>query len=351
MGLNFKVQFVNHDAAVRTLRTNDGQNSVLMTFGPGSYLMSGTIVYGVGERHVLVGRYSSLADGLTFNIGQNHNLHNITTYPFENLRCLKTGDHQNHAAAVTRGQIIIGSDVWIGDNVCLMGGVRIGNGAVIGANTVVAKDIPPYAVAVGNPARIIKYRFDEETIRRLQKIKWWNWSAEKIEAHRAFLEGGDMEGFLAACERAYTPPSADEAADIAATVRTLRAEQYTIYYFIPDFSADDAVWRYAVESYITSYRARDKAALILAVSREEEAKEPLAAIAARLAACGDDTPLIFTHTPAQGREFSPAILQASDVLITTKEDVSSRAVDDAADAGLAIRYGLDSAALIFPPLS
>ena len=227
MGLNFKVQFVNHDAAVRTLRTNDGQNSVLMTFGPGSYLMSGTIVYGVGERHVLVGRYSSLADGLTFNIGQNHNLHNITTYPFENLRCLKTGDHQNHAAAVNRGQIIIGSDVWIGDNVCLMGGVRIGNGAVIGANAVVAKDIPPYAVAVGNPARVIKYRFDEETIRRLQKIKWWNWSAEKIETHRAFLEGGDMEGFLAACERAYTPPSADEDADIAATVRAKRREVST----------------------------------------------------------------------------------------------------------------------------
>ena len=350
MGLNFKVQFVNHDAAVRTLRTNDGQNSVLMTFGPGSYLMSGTIVYGVGERHVLVGRYSSLADGLTFNIGQNHNYRNITTYPFENLRHLKTGDHQNHAA-VNRGQIIIGSDVWIGDNVCLMGGVRIGNGAVIGANAVVAKDIPPYAVAVGNPARVVKYRFDEETIRRLQKIKWWNWPAEKIETHRAFLEGGDMEGFLAACERAYTPPSADEAADIAATVRALRAEQYTIYYFIPDFSADDAVWRHTLESYITSYRARDKAALILAVSQDADAKAPLEAIAARLADCGDDAPLIFTHMPAQGREFSPAILAASDVLITTKEDVSSRAADDAADAGLTIRYGLDPAALIFPPLS
>ena len=129
------------------------------------------------------------------------------------------------------------------------------------------------------------------------------------------------------------------------------AEQYTIYYFIPDFSADDAVWRYAVESYITSYRARDKAALILAVTQDTDAKAPLEAITARLADCGDDAPLIFTHTPAQSLEFSPTILAASDVPITTKEDVSSRAADDAADAGLTIRYGLDPAALIFPPLS
>lgn len=350
MGVSVKVQLVNHDATVRVLRANEDQHPALMTFGPGSYLMSGTIECGVFERHVLVGRYSSLAENLTFNIGQNHNYRNITTYPFENLRHLENGDHQNHAAG-NRGQIIIGNDVWIGDNVCLMGGVRIGNGAVIGANAVVAKDIPPYAVAVGNPARVVKYRFDEETIRRLQKIKWWNWPLEKIEAHRAFLEGGDMEGFLAVCESAYTPPNADEDGEIAATLRTLRAEQYTIYYFIPDFSADEAVWRHTLESYITSYRVQDKAALILAVSQEEEAKAPLAAIAARLAACGDDAPFIFTHMPAQGREFSPAILAASDVLITTKEDVSSRAADDAADAGLTIRYGLDPAVLIFPPLS
>jgi phosphonate metabolism protein (transferase hexapeptide repeat family) len=76
----------------------------------------------------------------------------------------------------------IGHDVWLGHNVVIMGNVTIGNGAVIGSGAIVTKDIPPYAIAVGNPARVIKYRFDEKTIEALEKISWWDWEHEKIKS-------------------------------------------------------------------------------------------------------------------------------------------------------------------------
>ena len=77
----------------------------------------------------------------------------------------------------------IGSDVWIGSGVVITRGIIIGDGAVVGANAVVTKDIPPYAIAVGTPAKIIKYRFVPEVIELMLKVKWWNWSTEKIQQH------------------------------------------------------------------------------------------------------------------------------------------------------------------------
>jgi len=82
----------------------------------------------------------------------------------------------------SKRKVEIGNDVWIGHNVVIMGNVTIGNGAVIGSSSVVTKDIPPFAIAVGNPTRIIRYRFDKETIKTLQDIAWWNWDNKKIKS-------------------------------------------------------------------------------------------------------------------------------------------------------------------------
>jgi phosphonate metabolism protein (transferase hexapeptide repeat family) len=79
-------------------------------------------------------------------------------------------------------KVEIGNDVWLGHNVVIMGNITIGDGAVIGSSSVVTKDIPPFAIAVGNPARVIRYRFDEKTIRALQDIAWWDWDNEKIKS-------------------------------------------------------------------------------------------------------------------------------------------------------------------------
>lgn len=150
----------------------------ILTIGARSYI-GGTKFNFVGENaHLLIGRYSSLAFRLIFSIGENHNYRHVATYPFRQreikskIALRPNWTDKNFYTEANRYQIIIGNDVWIGSDVKILGGVKIGSGAVIGANSVVAKDIPPYSIAVGNPTRVIKYRFDEETIKKFMQIQW-----------------------------------------------------------------------------------------------------------------------------------------------------------------------------------
>lgn len=92
-----------------------------------------------------------------------------------------------------KGDTVIGNDVWIGQNVTVMPGVHIGDGAIIGTNATVASDIPPYAVAVGNPARVIRRRFDDETIELLERLAWWNKPIEEIDALMPILTNPDID--------------------------------------------------------------------------------------------------------------------------------------------------------------
>lgn len=92
-----------------------------------------------------------------------------------------------------KGDTVIGNDVWIGQNVTVMPGVHVGNGAIIGANSVVARDIPAYHVAVGNPCRIIKKRFEDELIEYLEKLQWWDWEDKKIFDNLEILCSGDIQ--------------------------------------------------------------------------------------------------------------------------------------------------------------
>ena len=100
-----------------------------------------------------------------------------------------------------KGDTVIGNDVWIGQNVTIMPGVKVGDGCIIGTNAVVAKDIPPYSIAVGNPARVIKRRFEENTIERLLKLKWWDMPIETIEENYELLQDRNIELFISKFER------------------------------------------------------------------------------------------------------------------------------------------------------
>lgn len=124
--------------------------------------------------------------------GNQHNYNAITTMPTYKFEQLITGKDVEHPKET---MIYIGNDVWIGAGVSILRkkGLVIGDGAVIGAGAVVTKSVPPYAVAGGVPARIIKYRFDEETINELLAIKWWNWSIEKIKNNWNVLSYGTVK--------------------------------------------------------------------------------------------------------------------------------------------------------------
>lgn len=109
----------------------------------------------------------------------NHRTDLISNYQ---LGFAYTGDSNGPDQLVLRGNTVVGNDVWIGARALIMSGVNIGNGAVVAAGSVVTKDVPPYAIVGGNPAKIIRYRFDASVIDKLQQIAWWDWPDDKIQA-------------------------------------------------------------------------------------------------------------------------------------------------------------------------
>ena len=149
--------------------------------GPESFEKHVTHHYDFMGDKLIIGKFCSIARGVEFVMnGANHMLDCLTAYPFEIIDEFK-GLSRPFGERGNRGDTVIGNDVWIGQNATILPGVHIGDGAIIGANTVVAKDIPPYAIAVGNPAVIKKYRFDEETIKLLLELKWWDKDIEEIK--------------------------------------------------------------------------------------------------------------------------------------------------------------------------
>ena len=148
----------------------------------------------IGDR-LIIGKFCAIAKGVEFVMnGANHKMDCATTYPFYIM-----GEDWGSAIAPVKeelplkGDTVVGNDVWIGQNVTVMPGVHIGDGAIIGANSVVAKDIPPYSVAVGNPCRVVRKRFDDDLIELLLKFKWWDKSIEEIESLMPILSCGDLE--------------------------------------------------------------------------------------------------------------------------------------------------------------
>ncbi len=143
-----------------------------------------------------IGKYCSIAREVTIFLGGEHRADWITTYPFSAL--FEEAKHiKGHPA--TKGDVIIGNDVWIGSGATILSGITIGDGAIIAAESLVVKDVRPYEIVGGNPAKHIKFRFDDEMIARLLRIQWWNWDVEKVRANISLLLQDDVRRF---CEMA-----------------------------------------------------------------------------------------------------------------------------------------------------
>jgi acetyltransferase-like isoleucine patch superfamily enzyme len=141
-----------------------------------------------------VGSFCSIAQNVRIFLGGEHRTDWITTYPFPHMRA---SAHHIPGHPTSKGDVIIGHDVWIGYGATILAGVTIGNGAVIGACAVVTKDVPPYAIVAGNPAKLIRFRFTESEIAALQQLAWWNWDDAQIDRAMPFLLAGNVAALVA----------------------------------------------------------------------------------------------------------------------------------------------------------
>ncbi|MCP3928837.1 MAG: CatB-related O-acetyltransferase [Bacteroidetes bacterium] len=155
-------------------------------------------IYSWGEgSNFKIGAFCSIASNVKIYLGGEHRTDWVTTYPFNHL--WESAKHIK-GQPKTKGDVIIGNDVWIGDNAVIMSGVTIGDGAAIGNNALVTKDVPAYTIVAGNPACILKKRFDEETIHRLLIIKWWEWNDGVIENFLPLMLDKNINEFIKKAE-------------------------------------------------------------------------------------------------------------------------------------------------------
>lgn len=147
----------------------------------------------IGDK-LVIGKFCAIGRGVRFIMnGANHKLKGLSTYPFGIFGHGWDKVIPKKNELPYKGDTVIGHDVWIGYDAVIMPGVRIGNGAIIGACAVVTKDVPAYAVVGGNPAKLIRKRFDDATVVALQTLAWWDWPAEKITEALPAITGGNIE--------------------------------------------------------------------------------------------------------------------------------------------------------------
>lgn len=172
------------------------------TYGPQPQLIGYMPWVGKLAEGTKIGNFCSIASGVKFTFLGKHDYNLVSTYPFYAFHEKWGVDKHEYVKGkidetkIPSEPIIVENDVWIAKNAVIMQGVKVSNGAVIAMESIVTKDVPPYAVVGGNPARIIKYRFNNEQIAELLNIAWWNWKDADIEKVASFLLSNDVDTFI-----------------------------------------------------------------------------------------------------------------------------------------------------------
>ncbi len=351
---------LNKDGSSQHLTEGDS-GYLITTFGNMSYICSGNILSNTPNVvHMLVGNYCQIADETEFAMGMNHAFTGVTAYPFGNVWGYSKEDWKQRCLA-NRQQLIIGHDVWIGFGATIIKGVKIGNGAIIGSGAVVTKDVPPYAIVGGNPAKIIRYRFSPEIIEALDKIKWWYWPLEKVKANRQYME--NVEEFIARFGEkipkveniAVSSSAADQgetAVDkqknsqtivpphILEKFQTCHQAGGKIFYFVPDlaFNQDNARWPAVLGQFCQKYSNQPHCLLVNLKNDGSDNQAQIQYLQQFLAQ--------FPHRPAIIFAISQdgivlELLKLADYFITTKEAISSKGIDYMETFGGQVLSGLE----------
>lgn len=251
--MNLKLNIGEYTIKSETEYTNDILNEnkrfPVLTIGKDSYIGESYAQCALDEKLVYnfqIGRYSSIAANVTFIIDMNHDYKRVCQGRISEI------PYHRPELTPRKGQIIIMNDCWIGNNATIFSGVTIGNGAVVAANAVVTKDVPPYAIIAGNPARIIGYRFEKNQIEALNLIRWWNWSDDQIIANVQDLQG-NIDQFI----QKHIGGTKQELSDIVPVdikpIEKKQSGEEQIFLYVPDFEQDYPTWPQVIEAFIQSY--------------------------------------------------------------------------------------------------
>lgn len=181
---------------VRNPRIIIGEFTIHHDFNDPTDFETENVLYLNPENHdrLIIGKYVSIASGVKFAMnGANHKMSSFATFPFPVVAENWGLDVEREEAWDIEGDTVVGNDVWIGLESLIMPGVHIGDGAIVAARSLVTKDVPPFTVVGGAPARVIKKRFSDEVIGLLQALKWWDWDVQKVKANVKALTEGDYE--------------------------------------------------------------------------------------------------------------------------------------------------------------
>ena len=263
MLINFSVPVeTNRQIKHYYLNMENKESFPLACVGRDTYIVDGvissgadfTIKKGFAVHNLQIGQFSSIAHGSDFTMGLGHNYLNLATGVSELFGV--DSEFDDEGKYKEKGQIIIQNDVWIGHNVTVMPGVTIHNGAVIAANSHVVKDVPPYAIVGGNPAKVIKYRFNEDIITKLLTIKWWNWEDSKIRENKQYFRNENIEAFT---ERFH-----EEAVNNLRKMKEAEINKSdSTYLFFLDFSEPYAVWERVIKGFTKKFKASKDCQLVL----------------------------------------------------------------------------------------
>jgi virginiamycin A acetyltransferase len=157
------------------------------------------VLYHYGPEKLVIGRFCALAEGVRFLMnGANHRMDGPSTFPFPIMGPPWAAHFDLITGLPARGDTVVGHDVWLGYQALVMAGVRIGNGAIVASGAVVVDDVPDYAIAGGNPARVIRHRYPQDDIARLTRIAWWDWPLDHITRHVRTIMSGTVDDLEAA---------------------------------------------------------------------------------------------------------------------------------------------------------
>lgn len=216
----------------------------------------------IGDK-LVIGRYCALATGVQFIMnGANHKMSGFSTYPFGIFSKGWEAAQPAPGDLPYKGDTVVGNDVWIGYNALIMPGVKIGDGAIVAARSVVVSDVEPYAIVGGNPARVIRKRFTDKTCAELQKIAWWNWPVDKVTLHLRHIVRGDLD-ILRTASRLEPVGSAESIAEVVKLAAETWLAHYTpiiggaqVGYMLEKFQSAPAIAQQIAEGY-TYYLLRD----------------------------------------------------------------------------------------------